>query len=251
MNALEEVKQDISEVEETLLAFVAQACPEKDTRASQLDAARRLIHFARSGTCDEQQSLQQVSDKAGSAGYPFAVLVSCTALEPILGAEGVTDAIKVLQALHTRKQRIAAVEGGQTVSPPQRSGCATPRQPPDSCFEVLTRSEAPQHDTRCQPQAAGLACSEPEAVATREGHAPLDCTADRQSAQELLHSGCARRGKAPTEDGPKPSQVCLDFACQGPDFIKPLDISCSSRPLPVDMKVTLGAPEEQLEEISP
>ena len=214
MNTLEEVKHDISEVEETLLAFVAQACPEKDNRASQLDAARRLIHFAFSGTCDGQQSLQQVSDKAGSAGYPSAVFESCRALEPILGAEGVTDAITVLQALHTRKQRIEAADGGQTASPPQRSGCATPRQPPDSSFKVSTRSEAPQHDTRGQPQAAGLACSEPEAVASREGHAPVDSTADRQSAQKIQHSGCARRGKAPRENGPRISQVCLKFACR-------------------------------------
>ena len=231
MSAMEEVKHDISEVEETLLAFVAQACPEKDNRASQLDAARRLIHFACSGTSDGQQSLQQVSDKAGSAGYPSAVLVSCKALEPVLGAEGVTDAITVLQALHTRKKRIEAAEGGQTASPPQCSGCAIPRQPPDSSFEASTRSEAPQHDTRCQPQAAGLACSAPGAVATREGHAPLDSTADRQSAQECQHSGCARRGKAPRQDGPRISQVCLKFACRAQAPLKPPDISCSQSPI--------------------
>ena len=215
MNVLEEVKHDISEVEETLLAFVAQVCPEKDSRASQLDAARRLIYFACSGTCDGQQSPQQVSGKAGSAGYPSAVLESCTALEPILGAEGVTDAITVLQALHSRKQRLEAADGGQTASPPQLSGCAPTRQPPDSSLRVSTRAEAPQHDTGGQPEEAGLACPEPEAVAPREGHAPPNSTADRQSAQHSRQSGSAKRCKAPREDGLKTSLVCLKLCLQG------------------------------------
>ena len=250
MNVLEEVKHDISEVEETLLAFVAQACPEKDSRASQLDAARRLIHFACSGTCDGQQSPQRASGKAGSAGYPSAVLESCTALEPILGAEGVTDAITVLRALHSRKQRLEAADGRQTTFPPQLSGCAPSRQPPDSSLRVPTRSEAPQHDTGGQPEEAGPACPEPEAVATREGRAPPKSTADRQSAQQPQQSGSAKRGNAPREDGLATSQVCLKLACRTQAPLHPTTIPTLSQPF-IAFNVTLGGPREQCEAISP
>ena len=108
---MQEVEKDAAAVEKTLLALVAQACPDNESRASRLDAARSLIIYARS---EASEKASQFSNSPELDNYPPELLRSCSALQPILGRAGVSDAFKVLGALHCRMQRLQATAVGQS-----------------------------------------------------------------------------------------------------------------------------------------
>ena len=113
MASLQEVKTDLAAVEETLLALVAQACPDNESRASGLDAARCLINYAHSTHSGEKSHLGSSNEQPGTDAHPPEVLRSCSALQPLLGQPGVWDALKVLRALRCRMQRLEALLASQ------------------------------------------------------------------------------------------------------------------------------------------
>ena len=113
MASLQEVKRDLAAVEQLLLAFVAQACPDNESRASGLDAARCLIDYAQTSTPDEDLCLSSTHEQPELRAYPPEVLRSCSALQPLLGQTGALDALKVLRALRCRMQRLEASPASQ------------------------------------------------------------------------------------------------------------------------------------------
>ena len=100
-------------MEEALLAFVAQARPDNESRASQLGAAQSLIAYARSDTSEEPLQFSDSVKQPRLDAYHPEVLRSCSALQPVLGKAEVLDAFQVLRALHCRMQRLQATAAGQ------------------------------------------------------------------------------------------------------------------------------------------
>ena len=147
------MQKDAAAVEEALLAFVAQACPDNVSRASRLGAAQRLIACARS-EASETTLLGNSLKQPRLDAYPPEVLRSCSALQPVLGKGEVLDAFQVLEALHCRMQRLQATAAGQ----------------PEPCAlsqGVLVASEMPQGRSSASDSAAASASAAAEAERER------------------------------------------------------------------------------------
>ena len=111
--SIEGVHGDIAAVEQALLAFVTEACPEEQDRDLHRSAACCLIKVARDSPADICQHACESSSNHQSKGYPPEVLHSFRALQPLLGPEGVADALTVLRALHYRMQHLQKSADGQ------------------------------------------------------------------------------------------------------------------------------------------
>ena len=180
MTTLREVEKDVAAVEGTLLTLVVQACPDDESRASRLGAARCLITYAQMQPPWEGSQIDSSHEGLESDAFPAEVLRSCSALQPLLGQAGVLDAYKVLRALHCRIQHLKAeeAEAGQ----PQP--CSRP------CGSDLASSDLPQ-DRSPASDAPAAAASAAAAVARKtEGAGCITTAIERGaiscSAQEVM-----------------------------------------------------------------
>ena len=142
---VEGVQEDLVAVEQALLAFVTEACPEGQDRDLLHNAACCLIHFAQTSPADiHQHNCESESSKQASRCFPPVVLRSFRALQPLLGPEGVSDALTVLRALHCRMQHLSGTQDQQpeVQAPPMVTRAPEAHWLPPSTLERPIGSEA-------------------------------------------------------------------------------------------------------------
>lgn len=208
-----DVEKDIAAVEETLLAFVAQACPENDSRASLLGAAQSLIQYARSTHAEGAQHTHRSREEKISDSYPPDVLHSCSMLQPLLGHEGVSDAMTVLKALYYQKQRLEAGSQAELQAPCSPSEPTSPQQQPGSGNELPVTAETTGSGAAGSSEASNVKFSEHELL--NKETCPADSVSDspQQSAQQGLQSVDARKDEAINTGAPtSPAQPQQDGA---------------------------------------
>ena len=192
---LEGVQEDLAAVEQALLAFVTEACPKEQDRGIQHNAASCLIEFARDSPADTHQHTCESGSKQASKTYPPDVLRSIRALQPLLGPEGISDALTVLRALHSRMQRLQEKTDRQ---PEVQAPCMVPKAaeahwlPPSILKRPVDSEATAQHSSAgsCMAVRDAPICSEdpgPEAA----DNVSSDDTIEQQPAKQSQALGAA------------------------------------------------------------
>ena len=225
---VEEVQEDLDAVEQALLAFVTGACPEEQDRDFQHNAASCLIKFARDSPADiHQHNSESVGSKQASKKYPPDVLRSIRALQPLLGPEGISDALTVLRALHCRMQRPQDIADRQ---PEAQAPLMSAKAPEAHGLPPSTMERPVDPEATAQHSGAGSCMAERDAPVCSEGPGPDTAhnvsssdTTEQQSAEQSQSLGKAtsdrqlisRTQHTGAEEAQPDAQACL-----------PLSMSC-------------------------
>ncbi len=242
------MEKDVASVEETLLAFVAQACPDNESRASHLVAARRLIQHARSSYTGEVKHVQNSPQKPTTDDYSPDVLSSCSALQPLLGQAGLADAQSVLKGLHCRMQHLREPAGnsaGQQAPPPCDPASARESEGSASASHLraavllATATEASHRKhAAIQSRRAGDDCSACESV----HDASTAVGGNQQTAQQRAHSVPAgiRGDESKGQQVPRITGLCAKVRLHLPVPIRIKSVTLCSSGLQVPLLLSSG-----------
>ena len=194
---MQDLEKDVAAVEETLLALVAQACPDKEIQASRLDAARYLISYAHSGAEEQVLRLSNSDRQPKSDACPAEVLQSCLALQPLLGQTGIWNVIKVLSTLRGRMQHLES-----PVSPnPEPHALSCPASPTGPLCTISALDPSAESASAVEaPALEALARSAARSVASplgSPGGSHVSCSAGEpaQASRDGAHVAGGRRNQ--------------------------------------------------------
>ena len=221
---MEGVQEDLAAVEQALLAFVNEACPEEQDRDLQHNAACCLIHFARNSPADiREHNCEILNSKQSSNSFPPDLLRSFRALQPLLGPEGVSDALTVLRALHCRMRRLQGIADQQpeAEAPLMVTEAPEAQRLPSSTVEMPLGPEATgQHSIAgsCMARRDALACSEDPGPETADRVSSGDAI-EQQPPEQSQPLGEAKGDRqlvsgtpqAEAEDAPADAKARLQF----------------------------------------
>ena len=110
-----------------------------------------------------------MGSKQALTKLPQDVLRSFRALQPLLGPDGVSDALTVLRALHCRMQRLSAVADGQ---PEAQAPLVVPKVPEADWLPQSTVERPLEAEAAAQHSSAGSCMARRNAPVCREDSAP-------------------------------------------------------------------------------
>ena len=188
---VEGVQEDLAAVEQALLAFVTEACPKEQDRGLQHNAASCLIEFARDSPADIHQHTCEPGSKQASKNYPPDVLRSIRALQPLLGPEGISDALTVLRALHCRMERLQEKTDRQ---PEVQAPSMAPKAPEAHWLPPSTLKRPVDSEATAQHSSAGSCMAVRDAPICSEDPRPE--AADNVSSGDTIEQQPAKQSQA-------------------------------------------------------